>query len=88
MSMTSSSRIQLVPLVVITVDSSLVLATVIVDVAVTDCLAVTVKVPRLSLYPRYDNPAPRTARTIMKARIRDPVFKPQNPGYTLNVQER
>jgi len=35
MSMTSSCMIQLVPLVVMTVDSSLVLATVIVDVAVT-----------------------------------------------------
>jgi len=79
--------IQLVPLVVMTVDSSLVLATVIVDVAVTGWLAVTVNVPRLSLYPREDNPAPRTASTIMKARTRDPIFKSQNSGSTLHAQE-
>jgi hypothetical protein len=59
-----------------------------VEVVVNGCVLVTVRIFRLSLYPRNVSPAPKTASTIMKTRIKDPVFKPQNSGYTLHVQER
>lgn len=73
MSMTWSKTDNVLPTVT-TLVSVLVEAIVFVDVLVWDWVLVRVETRRLSLYPEYDSPAPRTASTTASMTSRLPIF--------------